>query len=273
MSEKLGKALRDIDQEALVEEFQAIKDRSGLLYALSRLRVYVITELTKGGNDLKTWLDVMSKPVREQIRESISYQIIRLLINQGESPGNGFSLDSEKNLCISSLEHNQTLKKFLPPDLAGKLLNYESSIDSGDEEAIRQMLNEWEEVAGVPFFKNLFAIMKIRLRHLSPEFAGNYINEINEGIFAGMGYDLSTVLMTELGDEYFITTMNAGEEEMPLPLHKVDILSALGMSHAVIPTEDDFIITEEGYTLLNSVYSPFWKRVTFLESEYPLSLI
>ena len=269
----LETAVKENDTQELIHQFESLKDKYGFLFALSRLRMAVVTEVAKS-RSVADWFNTVADHIQDSVQQAVTHQIVKMLCNLGNLPTE-YSMDNKNNLIIQT-RHKETLRQYLAPDIYGKLMSVDL-MDNPDPKggASRETLEAFDEGLGVPFFANLFVNVRLRLRFLSPEFAAWYILEITEGIFSGTGIDISLILAEEIGEAYFFHIQEQSDtgEDLPLPLHKLDMLCALGCSEYIITTEDGFYITEEGYMALERVYSPFWNRESFLEVGYPLQLL
>lgn len=269
----LETAVKENNTQELIYQFEDLKDRHGFLFALSRLRMAVVTEIAKS-RSVADWFNTVFVHIRDSVQQAVTHQIVKMLCNLGNLPTE-YSMDNSNNLLIQP-HHRDTLKIYLAPDIYGKLMSVNLEDDPDPKGgASRETLEAFDQELGTPFFANLFVNVRLRLRFLSPEFAAWYILEITEGIFSATGIDISLILAEEIGEAYFfhIQEQSDAGEELPLPLHKMDILCALGHSDAIVTTEDGFYIKEEGYMVLEEVYSPFWNRESFLESGYPLEML
>jgi len=261
--------IRKRDKFGLIDWFQKLCDVERETEAILRLRLALSGESVSDLEVTGWYSEFVAPEIFSKIQNFLNFSAIRLLINQGQLPTSGYQVDEQKNQ-IFNLDENQSdiLRSYLPPDIQNYLC--QSDRYSSEDDPVRKI----EEDLGVPFFKNLVAIIKMRIRFLDHRFLGMYLENIINGISSKLGVDVSEEITNPLPQEILSIAVMGGFNEMPMYAHVIDILSALGESQQCLPDHNgNFYITERGYRELNKVYNPLWTGTLLSAADYPENMV
>lgn len=261
--------IRNRDKYGLIDWFQSLCDSDREPEAILRLRLALSGESLSDPQVLEWYPEYVAKDIFSKIQNYLNYGAIRLLVNQGSLPNTGYQVDEQNNQLFNLDEtHSEIIRNFLPPDIQNYLCQSDRySSDPNPVESVEQDL-------GVPFFKNLIVIIKMRIRFLDHRVLGTYLEEMIHGISTRLGFDLTEELTDPLPQEILALAVQGGYIEMKSPVHVIDILSALGESQECLPDHNgNFFITERGFRELNKVYNPVWTGNLLCQAEYPENLV
>ena len=264
MSDKqsLIRALEKQDLNQTVACFKEIKDKESIESAIHYLRLALMSVMVRD-KEVVLWFEMVSNNLVQSVQSSLSYDLVKMLYGLGFSPSSSMSVGEDEVLQIEEKEC-KVLGNFLPPDMAGRILQF-NTVDSAES------LPEDTE----KFLNNLVLIMKLRIKYLAMEYVPDYLEKVIEGIYAKLGIDLTERIISVIGSSFYEKLSESGSEPLPdqLPIHKLDILSALGFAKEAYFGEEYIEFTEKGHLVLSEVYNPFWDKTTLLEVPYPLNLI
>lgn len=261
--------IRNRDKHGLLNWFDQLVDEKGEPLAILRLRIALVGE-SFGDSEVSRWYqENVQNEINDRLQNFINYSAIRILCNQGQPPNSGYQIDPIYNNLFNLNElHSDIISGFVPPDIRNYICENDLYFESENP------FEEIEKDLGVPFFKNLATIIKLRIRFLSYTMIGTYLEEIIQGVSSRLGIDITDKLMESLPQEIFVKAVEGGFTDLKFPVHAIDILSALGEAQECVPDANNNIyITERGNNQLLRVFNPLWKGNVLLQAGFPENLV
>ena len=257
------------DKFGLISWFDQESERSGVPEAILKLRAALLGESVTDSSVPAWYQEFVAEDIRSKINNFLNINAIKIMSSQGLPPTTGYKInDQDSSLYDLNEDHSEVLRQFLPPDIKNIITinDYYSSQE--------KPLEKIEEDLGVPFFSNLIIIIKMRMRFLETTVMGTYLEEIIQGISSKTGVDISELISENLCQETLARLYEVGFEPLQVPVHAIDILSAMGLSQECIPDANrNIYITEEGNNQLLRIYNPLWGSTVLNEPQYPENIV